>query len=425
MNKFLKLTIGDIAYLGDGAHTKVQRYDKGILYLSAKNIKKGFIDYSEVDYISEKDFEKLFSETTNSIRDLKTNDILFSIIGSVGNVYLYKKNDRFGISSSIAIIRVHNSYVEVKYLYWYLRSKFFSKLAQRVLSNSVQNYLNLPLIRTLPIYFPDKLSIQKKIVNILDNIDNKIKLNNKINNELKVIAKTIYDYWFLQFEFPNEEGKPYKSSGGKMVWNEELKREIPEGWEVNKLGKICITLLGGTPDTKNEKFWNGNIPWLNSGEVAAVSPIIKSEKTITEQAMNNSSTSFAKSGTVLISITRYIVPSILAIDSCFNQSVVAILPNNLYHTAFLYPFMKSQVNRYMSLRIGAQQPHINKQIIDDTNICIPPIDILNKYYLITENLYKLQMKFAKENQELTSLRDFLLPLLMNGQVGFKEDKAEG
>lgn len=338
--------------------------------------------------------------------------------GTIGNPQFI--NEKFWAHNTTLFIKDFKGN-DIKYIYYLLLNTDINKMK----SGSNIPTLNRNHLHPISVNATTDKILQRKIANTLSNIDNKIELNNKINDELESMAKTIYDYWFLKFEFPNEKGKPYKSSGGKMVFNEELKRAIPEGWEVNKLGKICITLLGGTPDTKNEKFWNGNIPWLNSGEVAAVSPIIKSEKTITEQAMNNSSTSFAKSGTVLISITRYIVPSILAIDSCFNQSVVAILPNNLYHTAFLYPFMKSQVNRYMSLRIGAQQPHINKQIIDDTNICIPPIDILNKYYLITEKLYKLQMKFAKENQELTSLRDFLLPLLMNGQVGFKEDKAEG
>lgn len=443
MNKFLKLTIGDIAYLGDGAHTKVQRYDKGILYLSAKNIKKGFIDYSEVDYISEKDFEKLFSETTNSIRDLKTNDILFSIIGSVGNVYLYKKNDRFGISSSIAIIRVHNSYVEVKYLYWYLRSKFFSKLAQRVLSNSVQNYLNLPLIRTLPIYFPDKLSIQKKIVNILDNIDNKIKLNNKINNELKVIAKTIYDYWFLQFEFPNEEGKPYKSSGGKMVWNEELKREIPEGWINGHLKEYIKNQKAGDWGKENAiDNYQKEVTCIRGADFSSITSFEKMDMPRRFILEKNSFKLLSvydllieiSGGSPIQSTGRicYINDAVLKrfstklITSNFCKAI-SLTDNNYFY--WFYMLWKTLYINNVFFNYESKTTGIKNLLFDimceKYPICKPPIQIIRLYnQQVTPYFNKIQQNII-ENQELTSLRDFLLPLLMNGQVGFKGDKAEG
>ena len=110
------------------------------------------------------------------------------------------------------------------------------------------------------------LNDQLKIALVLSSLDSKIELNNRINAELEAMAKTLYDYWFVQSDFPTYEGKPYKSSGGKMVWNKELKREIPEGWEVNKVGDFLYTSLGGTPSTKVKDYWNnGKISWLNSG----------------------------------------------------------------------------------------------------------------------------------------------------------------
>lgn len=284
------------------------------------------------------------------------------------------------------------------------------------MSGSVQKQLPVSALRNL-LLFPQ--NEKSEIMETLSITDKKIKNNNVINAELEEMAKTIYDYWFLQFEFPNEEGKPYKSSGGKMVWNEEVKREIPDGWEVKKVEETCTTLLGGTPNTKKEDFWNGNIPWLSSGELES-SLVLKSEKRITELGKENSATAFAPKGSVLLSITRYIRPAILGIDACFNQSVVAIIPNEQYHTAFLYPFLLSQVDRYMLLRTGAQQPHINKEIIDKTHIICVPGKVLKKYYEVTEMIYDTWLNLEKENDELTSLRDFLLPLLMNGQVGFKE-----
>lgn len=121
-----------------------------------------------------------------------------------------------------------------------------------------------------------------------------------------------------------------------------------------------------------------------------------------------------------MSITRYIRPSILGIDACFNQSVVAVIPSEEYRTEYLYPFMLSQVDRYMALRTGAQQPHINKETVDCTLFLCPSNHVLGNYYATVKPIYDAQLIAAKGNQELSSLRDFLLPLLMNGQVSFKE-----
>ena len=120
---------------------------------------------------------------------------------------------------------------------------------------------------------------QVAVRNLLWSIDKKIELNNKINTELEAMTKLIYDYWFVQFDFPDANGKPYKSSGGKMVYNSELKREIPEEWTVSKIGHFLNTELGGTPSTKIKEYWIGDIPWLNSGEIANF-PIIESEEQI-------------------------------------------------------------------------------------------------------------------------------------------------
>lgn len=139
--------------------------------------------------------------------------------------------------------------------------------------------------------------------------------------ELEKTSRLIYDYWFTQFDFPDENGKPYRSSqAGKMIYNGTLNSEIPQGWEVTTVGEQCELRLGGTPDTSVQEFWGGDMSWLSSAEVAT-SPILGAEKSITKAGVEGSATSFAPAGSVLLSITRYIRPSILAIDACFNQSV--------------------------------------------------------------------------------------------------------
>ncbi|MCM1220063.1 MAG: restriction endonuclease subunit S [Lachnospiraceae bacterium] len=261
---------------------------------------------------------------------------------------------------------------------------------------------------------------QERIVAILRCIEKKANLNRQINQNLEAMAKQLYDYWFVQFDFPNEKGKPYKSSGGAMVWSEKLKRNIPTNWEIAELGNTCEILLGGTPDTGNETYWGGSYSWLNSGEVAEF-PILKSEKTITEEGLNSSATAYATKGSVTLSITRHLRPSILAIDACINQSVVAIKETDEIRKEYLYPLINREVPRFMTLRTGAQQPHINKETVKSTWMAIPTSDILDKYYTIVSPIYCSIVENAIEVENLIKQRDELLPLLMNGQVSVNSD----
>ena len=262
--------------------------------------------------------------------------------------------------------------------------------------------------------------IEKNISKFLSAIDKKITLNNQINTELETIAKLIFDYWFVQFDFPDAKGKPYKSSGGKLVYNEELKREIPEGWEMGSLGDFIKTSLGGTPSTKKSEYWdNANICWLNSGEVASF-PVLGSELQITQEGIANSAAKLMPKGSVIISIVRHIRVSILAIDAAFNQSVVGLHETNTLKSSFLYPYLSREIPRLMMLRTGAQQPHINKKVVDDSYIVIPNENTLVEYYTAVTPIFEKINLTAIESKKLEELRDWLLPLLMNAQVTVKD-----
>lgn len=329
--------------------------------------------------------------------------------GSVGKVHFYNEPIwAHNTSLFVSDFKGNNQ----KYIYYLLKSKNFAKLCD----SSVVPSLNRNFVYPIKTLFEENKDKQQKIVAVLSALDDKIALNRRMNAKLEQMAKRLYDHWFVQFDFPNADGKPYKASGGKMVWNETLKREIPDGWEVKKLGDVCETVLGGTPSTANNEFWdNGTISWLNSGEVG-IFPIVESEKKITEIAVEKSTTEFLKTGSVTLSITRYLRPSILAIDACINQSVVGIKENDLFKNCFLYPYLQNEIDRLMSLRTGAQQPHINKEIVEDSFINIPPKELMEKYEKKATPIYLQIINIAKETQKLTMLRDRLLPLLMNGQV---------
>lgn len=283
-------------------------------------------------------------------------------------------------------------------------------------TGSARDNLSQEGIAELSLYFPEGRKLQEKLIKVLHITDQKIALNTRINAELEAMAKQLYDYWFVQFDFPDENGNPYKSSGGKMVYNSTLKREIPAGWNVSTYGKEFDVKLGGTPSTSDESFWeNGTINWLNSGEVQNF-PINTSEKKISEDAIKRSSTEFLPKGSVLISITRYLRVTILNIDACINQSVAGFAETDLFKYPYTYFALSAEVPRLMKLRTGAQQPHINKEIIEECPLLLPSKEILTNYYSVINPIFKNLITYSEEIEELTHLRDSLLPMLMNGQV---------
>lgn len=394
----MRAKLGDVTENLDYKRVPIAQKDRADLeklypYYGAQ----GIVDYVD-DYIFDGEY-LLVAEDGENLRSRKNSIVTFA-------------KGKFWVNNHAHILG-EKAGTNLTYIYYLLKGLDLSGY----ITGSAQPKLTQENLSRLEIDIPD-VQCQKDVATLLSTIDAKIDNNNAIAAELEGMAKDLYDYWFVQFDFPDENGKPYKSSGGKMVWNEELKREIPEGWEVDRLGKVCDTLLGGTPDTENALYWNGDIPWLNSGEVAT-SPVLNAEKTITKEGLKNSATSFASAGAVVMSITRYIRPSILGIDACFNQSVIAVIPNEQIHSTYLYMFMLSQVERYMRLRTGVQQPHINKETVDSTLITLPVDSVLNQFYDRVEPLFERQMIAMKEAKELESLRDFLLPILMNGQVKVK------
>ncbi len=339
----------------------------------------------------------------------------------VGNIRPYLKkiwyaNRNGGCSPDVLVIRAKLG-IDTRFLYYTLiRDDFFNHMMKGAKGTKMPRGDKSQIMR---FEIPElDINNQNQIASFLSLLDAKGEVNNRINEELQSMARCIYDYWFVQFDFPDKNGKPYKSSGGKMVWNEDLKRDIPEGWEVDKIGKLFKTSLGGTPTTKVKEYWeNGSICWLNSGEIANF-PIIDSIEKITKAAIKNSATDLLPRGTVMLSITRHLRPSILAIDACANQSVVGILEKENIKCYFLYPYLQNEIPRLMSLRSGAQQPHINKETVDDSFILLPKegSSILKEYNSKVGNLYELIINNAFQNQQLASLRDWLLPMLMNGQV---------
>ena len=247
------------------------------------------------------------------------------------------------------------------------------------------------------IAFIPELASQKKIANLLDSLNKKISTNNCIISELESLAKTIYDYWFLQFEFPNEDGKPYKSSGGKMVWNEELKREIPEKWSVKRYSDIANTTTG--KEDANFATENGKYAYFTCG-----SNILKCD----EYKFDGKAILIAGNGD--FNVKYY--------DGKFNayQRTYVLMPDEKY-IGILYQASKRKIECFKKGSNGSIVKFITKGDIDNIELTIPDDDkLFDPFNSILNFIHHNKI----ENFKLASLRDFLLPMLMNGQVTFKD-----
>ncbi len=264
-----------------------------------------------------------------------------------------------------------------------------------------------------------ELKSQSQIAKVLSDLDAKIELNNKINSELEAMAKLIYDYWFVQFDFPNEDGKPYKSSGGKMVWSEELKREIPEGWEVKELDKI-IEVKDGTHDSPKSK--DKGFPLITSKNLKATGLDFNEANLISKEDYDSiNKRSQVETGDILFSMIGNIGTIYKVEETVIEFAVknVAIFKTShiLKYKNFIYMFLKSiDMERYMKNVVsGSIQKFIGLGSLRKTPIFQNEI-FIEKYDNLTDSIFKNLEKNKIENQKLSELRDWLLPMLMNGQV---------
>ena len=276
---------------------------------------------------------------------------------------------------------------------------------------SSQPLLTQNIISNIEYNFVDNKLTQDKVALVIKSIDRKISNNNKINAELESLAKTIYDYWFLQFEFPNEEGKPYKSSGGKMVWNEELKREIPEGWRKGSLSDICSITMGASPNGESlNENQNGLIFYQGKADFSFRFPSIR--------MFTTSPIRYAKKNDVLISVRAPVGDLNIANNDCCIGRGLAALHSS--YPSYLYYKMVSSKNLFSYYnQNGTTFGAVTKENLHNLEIVVPNEKTIMLFEKTISPLDKKISILSQENQELSSLRDFLLPMLMNGQITFR------
>ena len=401
-----------------------------------KKIKEDEIDvhlcnFTDIYYnwaITKKDYNSFMKATAN-------NKEISRFLLKKGQVALTKDSETrydIGISSYIAedfddvilgyhcaLITPDESKVNGKYLNAFMHSQYIRKYFEYSASGSGQRYsLSVLTLENMPVLLPP-IEVQHYIGKILTNIDRKIELNRSINHNLEAMAKQLYDYWFLQFDFPDENGKPYKSSGGKMVWNEKLKREIPEGWELTKVVDIAKVFNGATPSTTREQNYGGDIIWITPKDLSDQKQkfVCRGERNISQIGYDSCSTHLLPVNTILMSSRAPIgLLAIAKTELCTNQGFKNFVLQKENMTNYLYYYLQIHIKQIEQLGTGTTFKEVSREDILKYLILKPNETIL---YLWEEKIKALnhrQFKLQEEIQQLIKLRDELLPLLMNGQI---------
>lgn len=398
--------LSDVCNLIDSLHITPKYIEKGFPMVRAADISNKFLDLTNCVQVSKSTLDK-----HNKKYVPKKGDILITRVGvNLGNVSYNDTKEIFCLGQNISII---SSSDNGKFLYYYLLSPKMQSFIKKLISGSAYKCIGFEKLKELPCNF-NNINCTK-IGNLLYSIDKKINLNNKINDKLESMAKTIYDYWFLQFEFPNEEGKPYKSSGGKMIWNEELKREIPEGWDLCTIEdiSICHDAKRIPLSNKEREQMKGDIPYYGATGIMDY---------VNQYIFDGDYVLIAEDGSIMNDDGSPILQRISG-KTWVNNHAHILEPIDNYSCKFLMMILKDIP--VVTIKTGSIQMKINQKNLNKVKIVSVPNNLKNRINRILNDIDKKILLNKKENQELTALRDFLLPLLMNGQVGFKEDKAEG
>ena len=373
---------------------------------------------------------------------LKKGDIITPLTeqvrGLLGETATIPESDLYIQSGDVGLIIPNERLVDKRFCYYLLPSPLVKEQLGANAQQTKIRHTSPDKIKDCTAFLP-ALSIQKSIATLLDNINDKINLNNKIISELESMAKTIYDYWFLQFDFPDKNGKPYKSSGGKMVWNEELKREIPEGWEVYPLA-FCIS-CSKNGDWGNSEPMNSDDIKVNCFRGADFSsittkylieaPIRYIKKSNDDRILTENDLIVEISGgspTQSTGRIGYVNNGFLErLDNklvCSNFCKAFSVKSKLYYF-WLFSTWKALYDAGIMFNFESKTTGIKNlmfdNLISDVKVVYPNDDLLTKYQEKCSLLYEKVQFCLKENQELSSLRDWLLPMLMNGQVTFKDE----
>lgn len=342
-----------------------------------------------------------------------------------GNFHVTRFSGKFNAYQRTYVLTAKDGF-DLDYVYFALKL-LLKRLKQRA-QGSQTKFLTIGLLRNLE-FQTRSFTEQQNIARVLIAIDAKIELNNRVNEELEGMAKLLYDYWFVQFDFPitadqaaamrkpKLEGKPYRASGGKMTYDEPLKREIPEGWKGRNILAISDIGGGATPSKKAPEFWGGDVPFFTPTDAKSEPFCLDTEDHLSQLGLRNNAARLYPKGTLFITARGSVGKAMITSkEMAMSQSCYALSPHDGVGSAFLYFHTLSLMNYLHAKSSGSVFDSIVTNDIKFTPAVEPAPQQLAAFNIIVEPMFESILTHQEQNQELTQLRDWLLPMLMNGQV---------
>lgn len=383
--------------VADGTHDSPKESREGNLLVTSKNIKNGILDLSSSYKISKNDFEGI-----NKRSKVDQWDVLFSMIGTVGEVCIVKEKPEFAIKN-VGLFKCGDK-TKALFLYYFLSSKEGKEIALSLLNGTTQKYITLGELRSFPVSVPESLDEQREIAGVLGCLDDKIELLRKENKTLEEIAQTLFKEWFVNFNFPGAIGRMIDSELGK----------IPEGWRAGRLGEVCNISIGRTPPRKEEEWFLENpndVKWISIKDMGTSGAyIFQTSEYLTQEAVENFNIPVIPENTVVVSFKMTLGRTTITTETMLSNEAIAHLKlrdENKIFSEFLYLFIKNfDFNTLGST--SSIVTAVNSQSIKGIDILIPDSEVLVAFEVIVKPIFKKLKMNSQEIQTLSKLRDGLL-----------------
>ena len=358
---------------------------------------------------------------------MKEGDIITPLteqaIGLLGSTAIIPESGKYIQSQDVAKIVCKEHLLNKDFAFYLISSNLVKQQLSAAAQQTKIRHTSPDKIKDCIVWIPE-LEEQKRIGKLLRTIDLKIELNRQLNHNLEAMAKQLYDYWFVQFDFPDENGKPYKSSGGKMVWDKRLKREIPLLWKAKIVEEVADVYNGATPSTVNELNYGGDIVWITPKDLSDQKQkfVYQGERNISQVGYDSCSTHLLPSNTILMSSRAPIgLLAIAKTELCTNQGFKSFVSKSKNIATYLYYYLQYHITQIEQLGTGTTFKEVSREDILKFPMLKPSDNVLDLWEEIVSALNDRQLEIQKENENLIKQRDELLPLLMNGQVSVNYD----
>jgi type I restriction enzyme S subunit len=377
--------------------------------LKAQTSSSGDIPFYKISTFGEKATvyisEEVYTDYVSKYSFPKKGDVLISAAGTVGKTVIYDGEPAYFQDSNIVWIDNDEAIVDNKYLYYFYQTNPWRKSNGSTITRIYNDDL-----RSIDLIFPQDKSKQTAITKILSELDSKIALNNKINAELEQTAQLIYHYWFTQFDFPSADGLPYKSSGGAMVFDEKLKREIPHNWNIKPLKEVAKIIMGQSPKGSSYNQNQEGVPLLNG-------PADYEDGSLVGRIYTTEPTRLCVKDDLVFCVRATIGNLTYAEkEFCLGRGVAAVRVNDTVMSELIYFALLQEIERFKIQAGGSIIIGITKEDLIDSNILLPSQELISNFHSIAKPIFDKVRVNKAENLELVRLRDWFLPMLMTGQV---------